>query len=107
MLLQDIIYENYIEIDNVYKKIVNTYEFQRLKEIKQLGTSYWIFPSANHTRFEHSLGTYHLTDKFLNQLNNNQPELHIEPNDFQNVKIAALCHDIGHGPYSHVFEDCS
>ena len=92
-----------IEIDELSKRIINTEEFQRLRNIKQLGCCYYVFPGASHNRFEHSLGVYHLAKKYIDILN--------VDNEFFNeseqrcVKTAALIHDIGHGPFSHLFDD--
>lgn len=87
----------YIKVSKLALKIIDTPEFQRLRYISQLGTAYFVFPTATHSRFEHSLGTYHLAGEFLEDLKiENKKEL---------IKIAGLCHDLGHGPYSHVFDD--
>ena len=92
-----------IEIDELSKRIINTEEFQRLRNIKQLGCCYYVFPGASHNRFEHSLGVYHLAKKYIEILN--------VDNEFFNeseqrcIKTAALIHDIGHGPFSHLFDD--
>ena len=92
-----------IEIDELSKRIINTEEFQRLRNIKQLGCCYYVFPGASHNRFEHSLGVYHLAKKYVTVLNIN--------NEFFNesekkcIVTAALIHDIGHGPFSHLFDD--
>ena len=86
-----------IEISEEALKIIDTKEFQRLRHIKQLGTVYLVYPGANHTRFEHSIGAYYLANEISNKL-----ELE---SDKDELKIAALLHDIGHGPFSHLLED--
>ena len=84
--------------------IIDTPEFQRMRYIPQLGTTFWIYPAATHTRFEHCLGVAHLAEKFMINLKIYQPELNIKDEWEQAVVIAGLCHDIGHGPWSHCFE---
>lgn len=78
-------------------EIMDHPKFQRLRRIKQLGLINLIFPGANHTRFEHSIGTMYLTSRIANHLN-------LSDDDIELVRISALLHDIGHGPFSHVSE---
>eukprot|EP01103_Thecamoeba_quadrilineata_P014178 TRINITY_DN4153_c0_g1_i1.p1 TRINITY_DN4153_c0_g1~~TRINITY_DN4153_c0_g1_i1.p1 ORF type:complete len:473 (+),score=37.58 TRINITY_DN4153_c0_g1_i1:83-1501(+) len=84
--------------------IVDTPQFQRLRDLKQLGCISYVFPGATHSRFEHSLGVSHLGRELIQRLKVQQPELEIENRDVKSVEIAALCHDLGHGPFSHSFE---
>jgi HD superfamily phosphohydrolase len=88
-----------IEIDSLASMFIDTPEFQRLHLIRQTGTCYRVFPSATHSRFLHSLGTYELCRRVLGYLTHN-----LSGREVQILQIAALLHDIGHGPYSHVFE---
>lgn len=81
--------------------IVDSGPFGRLRDKKQLGISYLVFPSANHTRFEHSLGVYSLTCE--RTLRWRQEGL-ITEEEARNVCLYALCHDLGHGAYSHDLE---
>lgn len=89
------------------RKIIDTPGFQRLREVRQLGPAVFVFPGANHTRFEHSLGTYSLTLKYLNRLYDLPKFKEIcEPldNTIKLTVLTALLHDIGHYPYSHYIE---
>jgi HD superfamily phosphohydrolase len=94
-----------IEIDELSKRIINTEEFQRLRNIKQLGCCYYVFPGASHNRFEHSLGVYHLAKKYVSILNKEKDKEYFNESEERCVKTAGLIHDIGHGPFSHLFDD--
>ena len=84
-------------------KLIDTREFQRLRWVKQLSTCYYVFPSANHNRFVHSLGAYHLACVLTEQLMANHPNK-LSEEDSELVRIAALLLDIGHPPFSHLLE---
>ena len=84
-----------IEISPAELKIIETSQMQRLHYVKQLGFSYLVYPGANNTRFEHSLGTMHITK----ELSRN-----IFHENIEELNCAALLHDIGHGPFSHQFD---
>ncbi len=77
--------------------------FQRLRRIKQLGLSYLVFPGANHTRFEHAIGTTHLMRQAISVLRLKGVE--ISDDEAEAVTVAILLHDIGHAPFSHVLEN--
>lgn len=106
-----------IRVSPLALKIIDTAEFQRMRKIKQLALCQFIYPSATHTRFEHSLGVYHLAGKMLEKIRQQYPEreyviAELSPNPTklndqiaEYIKIAGLVHDIGHGPFSHIFDD--
>ncbi|EFR30710.1 HD domain-containing protein [Eremococcus coleocola] len=101
---------DYVHVrDSIILDLINSREFQRLRRIKQLGTSSYTFHGAEHTRFNHSLGVYELTRRIINNFVRNYPTQ--EPGDGlwdDSERMVALCaallHDIGHGPFSHTFE---
>ncbi len=81
--------------------LIDTREFQRLRRIRQLGLAYFAYQAAEHSRFTHSLGTFHLAARAIAKL---RLDHDITDDDQTAVRVAALLHDIGHGPFSHVIE---
>ena len=141
-LFKDIIHDS-IEITPIALSIIDTKIFQRLRNLHQVGVCYFVFPNANNNRFEHSIGTYHLAGKMLENIikNSKYSEINkalIEIDFIRNyllkqfelcdleeginfldrvnivllddylielIKIAGLVHDLGHGPFSHLFDE--
>jgi hypothetical protein len=91
----------YVYITEAEKPLIDSYPVQRLHRLRQLAGSEYVYLGANHTRFEHSIGVMYLAGK-LTENQNLFPLL--SPDDIQTVRMAALLHDVGHGPFSHVFE---
>ena len=94
-----------MQLDGLFAEIVDTPQFQRLRDLKQLGSAYFIFPGASHNRFEHSLGVAQLSKIWANKFRKDQPELGCTERQVDLVGLAGLCHDLGHGPFSHVFDN--
>lgn len=93
-----------IRLPWIAKAIVDTEAFQRMRHIKQLGLSSYVYPGAKHDRFFHSIGTAFLAKQFVDSLRQRQPELDITERDILCVMLAGLCHDLGHPCFSHMFE---
>lgn len=87
----------YVGLEGTALDLMNTPQMQRLRWIKQLGLANLVYPGANHTRFEHSLGVYHLAGVLSDHLG-------LSEDDKLKVEVAALLHDVGHGPLSHATE---
>ena len=98
--IKDPIY-GYIYITEPEKEIIDCFPVQRLRRLRQLAGAEFVYPAANHTRFEHSLGVLYLAGRLVE--NSNLSE-YIDKDEAQMVKLAALLHDVGHGPFSHIFE---
>lgn len=95
---------NYIHVDHeLIYKLINTKEFQRLRRIKQLGTTSYTFHGGEHSRFSHCLGVYEIARRITLKFEEKNPDLW-NPAESLVTMVAALLHDIGHGAYSHTFE---
>ena len=93
----------YIRLSEVEKELIDTAVFQRLRRIRQLAGAHLVYPGAQHSRFEHSLGTMHVAG-FAGETLIAKGYLDDE-DKVQELRLAALLHDIGHGPFSHLFEE--
>jgi HD superfamily phosphohydrolase len=96
--IKDPIY-GYIRLSDVEKTIIDTLAVQRLRRIRQLAGAEYVYPAANHTRFEHVLGTMYLAGVVAENL-----PVNLSKEERQKVRLAALLHDVGHAPFSHLFE---
>src|SRR6185503_47930 len=95
------------KLRQVLKQVMDTRTFQRLRRITQLGLTSYVFPGATHTRFSHSLGVTYLAYSVLTHLKEWAADSEASISDalpFNEVMLAALLHDVGHGPFSHSFE---
>jgi uncharacterized protein len=92
----------FIRFTELEKKIIDSKIFQRLRRIKQLAGAHLVYPAAQHSRFEHSLGTMHLAGLAGEHLFSIGV---IDRESIQELRVASLLHDIGHGPFSHLFEE--
>ena len=93
---------DFIRLNKTEQQIIDTSVFQRLRRIKQLSGAHLTYPGAQHTRFEHSLGVMHIASMAGIAL---QSKGITTKDDISNLRLAALLHDIGHGPFSHLFEE--
>ncbi|MDE3174463.1 MAG: HD domain-containing protein [Gemmatimonadota bacterium] len=96
---------NTIPVDPVARTLIDTPPFQRLRNVRQLGLAYLVYPGATHTRFEHALGAYHLARRALALLEEGGMLDDALRADAGVVRAAALLHDIGHYPFSHALEE--
>lgn len=96
--IKDPIY-GYIRLTEVERNIIDTLAVQRLRRIRQLAGAEYVYPAANHTRFEHVLGAMYLAGVVADNL-----PVNLTANEKQKIRLAALLHDIGHAPFSHLFE---
>ena len=91
----------YVYITENEKEIIDSFPVQRLRRLRQLAGAEYVYPGANHTRFEHSVGVLYLAGRVVE---NPKISQRISEDEAEMIRIAALLHDVGHGPFSHVFE---
>ena len=96
--IKDPIY-GYIRLTDVERRVIDTPAVQRLRRVRQLAGAEFVYPAANHTRFEHVLGTMYLAGVVSDSL-----PAQLTAAEKQKVRLAALLHDVGHAPFSHLFE---
>jgi uncharacterized protein len=103
-ILRDPVWNN-IRVDDLTLELVDTEVFQRLRYVRQLGWTYLVYPGATHSRFEHALGTHHLSRRTLALLCEAEDATSIGEQEQAIVRSAALLHDVGHYPFSHALEE--
>jgi len=92
----------YVKITGVERDLIDTPFIQRLRRVHQLAGSYLVYPGAVHTRFEHALGAMHIAGQIGETLALTSD---IDQDSIQELRLAALLHDVGHGPFSHMYEE--
>ena len=103
-ILRDPLWNN-IRVDELTLELVDTDVFQRLRYVRQLGLAFLVYPGATHSRFEHALGTYHLSRSTLALLCERAGSHALDTEEQAIVRAAALLHDVGHYPFSHALEE--
>ncbi|MBX5326686.1 MAG: HD domain-containing protein [Candidatus Bathyarchaeia archaeon] len=98
--IKDPIY-GYVYVTKSDKEIIDSFPLQRLRMLRQLAGAEYVYPAANHTRFEHSLGVMYLAGVLCE---NSGISEYLKKDEIQIVRLAALLHDVGHGPFSHIYE---
>ena len=93
----------FIRITKQEKNLIDTEVFQRLRRIRQLAMTFLVYPGALHTRFDHSIGVMHIAGRICTRLKELNPKK-VSDEDVKRIRLAALLHDVGHGPFSHVSE---
>jgi len=103
-ILRDPLWNN-IRLDELALALLETPVVQRLRYVRQLGHAYLVYPGATHSRFEHALGAFHLSGVALRLLDERGALTHVDRDEPQIVRAAALLHDVGHYPFSHALEE--
>ncbi|TXT56877.1 MAG: hypothetical protein BAJATHORv1_20474 [Candidatus Thorarchaeota archaeon] len=93
----------FIELSDTEVKIIDSEPYQRLRRVRQLSGGHFVYPTAEHSRFGHCIGAMYLAGLLGERL---LPQIDLGEDELQEIRIAALLHDLGHGPFSHVFEEC-
>ena len=93
----------FIKLSEKERDLIDTKVFQRLRRIRQLAMTFLVYPGAQHTRFDHSIGVMHIAGRICQRLQELNPA-RVSDEDVDRVRLAALLHDVGHGPFSHVSE---
>src|SRR5437899_1164654 len=101
-----------VKLNKLETEVIDTADFQRLRRIRQLGATYLVYPTALHTRFDHSLGTLEMAERMIfairSNRHNSEDERNIPDEDEQIIRLLALLHDVTHIPFGHTLEDeCS
>ena len=100
IIVKDTVF-GYITITHSIKQIIDSYPVQRLRRIRQLAGSEYVYPTATHVRFAHCLGVMHLAEQLTMNL---AKSIEVTEDLLNRMKVGALLHDVGHGPFSHIFE---
>ena len=90
----------YVRMTEVERQLIDSPFLQRLRRIHQLAGSYLVYPGATHTRFDHVVGAMHVAGQIAESLASE-----MDKDAVQETRIAALLHDVGHGPFSHMYEE--
>jgi HD superfamily phosphohydrolase len=90
---------NLIQLSPTEWRVIDSPAFQRLRRVQQLAMTHLVYPGARHSRFEHCIGACHVGRGIAEAINEGQAERIL---DVERIRLAALCHDLGHGPFSHV-----
>jgi HD superfamily phosphohydrolase len=98
--IKDPVY-GYVNVTSTEKNVIDSFPMQRLHRLRQLAGAEFVYPGANHTRFEHSIGTMYLAQHIVTNPNISR---YLSTEEACMIRLAALLHDVGHGPFSHVYE---